>query len=131
MVIFHEYTHALVHRLSGGLAPTWLNEGLAQYEEGKDAAGYEDALKQLALKGGVMLRRLEGSFTALDQRGAQGAYLLSLSATSYIIREFGMFSAKKILEELSGGASLDDAIHSSVYLSYEDLERVWLESITR
>jgi tetratricopeptide (TPR) repeat protein len=26
-VIFHEYTHAVVHRLSGGKAPVWLNEG--------------------------------------------------------------------------------------------------------
>ena len=130
-VIFHEYTHAVVHRLSGGRAPTWLNEGLAQYEEDKSVAGYEDTIKDLAGQNGVTLRRLEGSFMGLDGRSAKGAYLLSLSATTYIIDEFGISSAKRILEELLNGASLDEAISAAVYLSYDDLETSWLESVTR
>jgi tetratricopeptide (TPR) repeat protein len=130
-VIFHEYTHALVHRLSGGRAPTWLNEGLAQYEEGKSVAGYEDAIKGIVEEGGVELKRLEGSFMDLDRRGAEAAYLLSLSVTSYIIDEFGISSAKRILEELLRGVSLGEAISASVYLSYDDLERIWLESVVR
>lgn len=37
-VVYHEYTHALVHQLSRGKTPTWLNEGLALYfEEGKSS----------------------------------------------------------------------------------------------
>ena len=130
-VIFHEYTHALVHRLSGGRAPTWLNEGLAQYEEGKSVAGYEDVIKGIVEGGGVGLKRLEGSFMALDRRGAEGAYLLSLSVTSYIIDECGISAAKRILEELLRGVSLGEAISASVYLSYDDLERSWLESVIR
>jgi tetratricopeptide (TPR) repeat protein len=130
-VIFHEYTHALVHRLSGGRAPMWLNEGLAQYEEDKSVAGYGDVIKGMAEEGGVALKRLEGSFMGFDRRGAEGAYLLSLSVTSYIIDEFGISSAKRILEELSSGVSLDEAISASIYLSYDDLERSWLESVTR
>jgi tetratricopeptide (TPR) repeat protein len=34
-VLSHEYTHALIHELSGGLCPIWINEGLAEYEESK------------------------------------------------------------------------------------------------
>ena len=35
-VLFHEYTHAVVHRVTKGRRPpVWLNEGFAQYVEGK------------------------------------------------------------------------------------------------
>src|SRR3989338_5819666 len=32
-IIFHEYTHALVHDLTSGRCPIWFNEGLAEHEE--------------------------------------------------------------------------------------------------
>ncbi len=129
--VFHEYTHALVKRLSKGRAPTWLNEGLAQYEEGRDISGYDDYLKKVAMTGKVRLRHLEGSFMRLDSRSAELAYLISLSATSYIIREFGVFSVKRILENLGEGMTLDSAMRASIYMGYDDVEKSWLDSLKR
>ncbi|MDH3973488.1 MAG: peptidase MA family metallohydrolase [Deltaproteobacteria bacterium] len=34
-LIYHEYTHAVIHLLAGGMCPRWLNEGIAMYEESK------------------------------------------------------------------------------------------------
>ncbi|MBI5492776.1 MAG: hypothetical protein HY893_07590 [Deltaproteobacteria bacterium] len=128
-VIFHEYTHAVVRRISNEKAPVWLNEGLAQYEEGKRSAPYAEGLKKAALSGKLSLRALEGSFMNLDADGARTAYLLSLSATEYIIGEFGIFSAKKVIEARADGMALDKAIQSALYLSYEELEKSWVSSL--
>lgn len=132
-VLFHEYTHALVHRLSHGKAPTWLNEGLAQYEEGQDDSRYADALREFARNGKktFSLRALEGSFMGLTPSEAQSAYILSHSATRYIIREFGVSAVKRILEALASGHSMDSAISSSIYISYDDLDKNWLASLDR
>jgi len=134
-VLFHEYTHAVVHRLSGARAPVWLNEGLAQIEEGKDDGGQRAALKRFAVEikgkgGGVnVLRRLEGSFMGLDSNQAAWAYLLSLSATQYLTREFGVFSARRVLENLRDGKGLDEAVYDALSISYDNFCDAWLTSL--
>ena len=128
-VVFHEYTHAVVRDASKGRAPVWLNEGIAQYEEGRSSAEYSRLLSDVAGTGKVRLRALEGSFMGLKSDQAQIAYLLSLSATEYIIREFGLFSVRNILENLGRGMGMDEAISAALGLSYEDLERSWLASL--
>lgn len=130
-VIFHEYTHAVVHRIANGRAPVWLNEGIAQYEEGRTGSSYGAALKDAAASGKVKLRSLEGSFMRLNSNAAHLAYLLSLSATEYTIREFGFFSVRRVLENLGKGMTLDEAISEALYLSYDELEKSWLNNINR
>lgn len=130
-VLFHEYTHAIVHRLSAGRAPVWLNEGIAQYEEGRTSSSYSAELGEAASAGALRLKALEGSFMGLSPQSAQGAYLVSLSATEYIIREFGLFSVRKILENIGSGMSTSEAISAAIYLSYDDLEKSWVESLKR
>jgi hypothetical protein len=128
-VIFHEYTHAVVKELSNGKAPVWLNEGLAQYEEGKSAAPYARALSGLASKGNLRLRPLEGSFMGLGPQEAGAAYVLSLSATEYIIREFGLSPVRSMLERLGEGMELQEAISACLGVSYDELEKDWAASI--
>lgn len=128
-VIFHEYTHAVVRDLSNGRAPVWLNEGLAQYEEGKSAAPYARVLSGMASKGSLRLRPLEGSFMGLGPQEAQIAYVLSLSATGYIIREYGLFQVRSILERLAEGMELQEAISASLGVSYDELEKDWAASV--
>ena len=128
-VIFHEYTHAVVKELSNGKAPVWLSEGLAQYEEGKSAAPYARVLSGLASKGNLRLRPLEGSFMGLGPQEAQTAYVLSLSATSYIIREFGLSPVRSILERLGEGMELQEAISVCLGVSYDELEKDWAASL--
>jgi len=132
-VIFHEYTHAVVRGISKGRAPVWLNEGLAQYLEGKRVAkDYRMALKDaIPSSGSISLKQFEGSFTGLTEKEAYFAYALSLSATEYLIREFGIFSAKKILEGVSDGDTLDEAFSSSIYQSFGQFEDGWYRYLKR
>jgi hypothetical protein len=79
----------------------------------------------------VSLRALEGSFMRLTGNDVASSYALSLSATEYIINEFGPFSVKTILEGLAEGYSLDEAISLAIYIPYEVLEESWLTSLRR
>jgi len=130
-VIFHEYTHALVYRLSAGRAPTWLNEGLAQYEEGPVRPGFRARAAALVREGGMPLRSLNGSFLALPPEQAAKAYDLSFSVTRYIINEFGLSAPRKILTDLAAGLGLDEALKGTIYLTTDELERAWRASLLR
>ncbi|MBI5048111.1 MAG: hypothetical protein HZB54_04055 [Deltaproteobacteria bacterium] len=131
-VLFHEYTHALVHRLSNGRAPLWLNEGLAQHEEGAVNEGINNVLTQVAkIEKPLPLRPFEGSFMGFNATQAIVAYSVSLSATEYIIKEFGMSAVKRILENIGTGKTIEEAVSSSLYISYEDLQSNWFMSLKR
>lgn len=129
-VVFHEYTHALVHRISKGRAPTWLNEGIAQYEEGKSSGAHAREISE-ALSSGMKLRLLEGSFMGYNANAAHTAYLLSLSATEYMIREFGVSAVKRILESLGSGMGVDESLKASIYMSYDEFDKGWQKDASR
>ncbi len=128
-VVMHEYTHAIVHRLSKGSAPMWINEGIAQYEEGEKID--DDKAGALVKGSGGVLKGLEGSFLDMQRQDAERAYALSLSATAYIVREFGVFSVRKILDELGRGQGLEAAISGTLYMPYEEFETLWIKGLER
>ncbi len=130
-VIFHEYTHALVFRLSRGRAPAWLNEGLAQYEEGARRPGFEARARALVAEGDMTLKSMQGSFMNMAPERASKAYTLSLSVTSFIIDEFGFSSLKRILTGLGRGLDMDSALRASIFLSYNDLDETWRDGVGR
>ncbi len=129
-LLFHEYAHAAVQAITRR-CPTWLNEGLAQYFEGREIDPQQrSALKQLAQAGKLpSLRNLEGSFNSLGDRQAAFAYLFSLSSVRYMIDSFGMYRVKTVLENLSAGGDTGSAIDAGITLSYEEFERGWKRSL--
>ncbi len=129
-LLFHEYTHAVVRAITPN-CPTWLNEGLAQYFEGRQIDSRQrDALKKLVKSGKLpLLSNLEGSFMGLGGGQAFSAYLASLSSVSYLIESFGMYRVKIVLEELASGAPIGKALSSGIMLSYEEFDRGWKRSL--
>jgi tetratricopeptide (TPR) repeat protein len=131
-VLFHEYAHALVHRLSKGRAPVWLNEGIAQHVEGAVNENINEVLSFVAKSEKPLpLRTFEGSFMGFNNVQAAVAYSISLSATEYIINEFGMSAVKRILENLGENKTVGEAISSTLYLSYEDFQKNWFMALKK
>ena len=130
-VLYHEYTHAVVHAITPRTPPTWLNEGLAQYFEGREITVHQQKImRQLAQAGKLpALSSLEGSFMGLDSNQAQYAYLCSLSAVRYMVDTYGMYRAKSILEEIARGADTDRAISSGTMRTYDEFQRGWKQSL--
>lgn len=129
-LLLHEYTHAVVRSLSQR-CPTWLNEGLAQYFEGRTIEPVQrDALRKIAQTGKLpSLTGLEGSFTGLNDNQAMFAYIFSLSAVRYLVENFGMYRVRNILEELAAGGDTGRAIDRAISISYEEFDRGWKRSL--
>lgn len=114
-VLFHEYTHALVRRMSKD-CPTWINEGLAVYfsEPGMQRVG-----RKLPLSG------LEGSFIRLRGASVNQAYSVSYSAISELIETTGIYHVTRMLTLLGEGKSLNEAFDEAFYFSYDEFVEKW------
>ena len=128
-LLYHEYTHAVVRAITPRV-PTWLNEGLAQYFEGRTIGEHQRALLRQVQGAGDLpsLRALEGSFLGLNNAQAGYAYLLSLSAVRLMVEDYGMYRVRSVLDALHDGADVPSAISTGLLLSYEELERNWRRS---
>jgi tetratricopeptide (TPR) repeat protein len=129
-LLYHEYTHAVVKAITPR-CPTWLNEGLAQYFEGRELTGSQKEQLRRAVQQSKLpkLTGLEGSFLGFGSAQAQYAYLVSLSATNYLVDTYGMYRARMMLDELAAGATTAKAFSNSIMLSPEEFERGWSRSL--
>lgn len=126
-VVYHEYTHALVHQETRGNCPTWLNEGLAQFAEGAEVLRAKDIVRSMG--GPVPLAQLENSFMQLDASQASRAYATSLLAVNYIIDDYSFSYIKSILSLLGEGKGIAGALQSVLYLSYVEFEKSFINSM--
>lgn len=126
-VLVHEYTHAVVHRLSP-LCPAWLNEGLAtlmEWEGAGEAAGAR-------LKGGPLLSpgRLRAPFAGLGEREARIAYDMAASMTGKLERDHGLHAIVAYLRDLGRREGAQDELFQEYfYQSYEEFFERWREGL--
>lgn len=128
-VLSHEYTHVVVNEIARGNVPTWLNEGLAEYQGRKVFNPPMAELGRAAKNGGyVDFSSLEGSFSGFSNKQASLAYQQSYSLVNYMIATFGWFNVKQILVNLGTGMSVDAAISQALSgfgLTYPKLIVEW------
>jgi hypothetical protein len=121
-VLKHELTHSFVSQMSGNRCPTWLNEGIAQMEEGKSSASIGRQLAQLFASGNeIPFNVLEGSFMNFNANAATVAYAESLAAAEYIRDAYGIGEITRILELLLQGSSAEAALRATVHSDYRQL----------
>jgi len=110
-VLHHEYTHVVVRELTKGNCPTWLNEGLAQVEEQKEADIPLDAVTKAAQQGTLLpMTTLEAPFLSLGAKDARLAYQQSYAMTKQLIAVYGWHKVKEILVNLGQRMSFGEAV---------------------
>jgi tetratricopeptide (TPR) repeat protein len=123
-ILVHELTHAMLKSIASRNLPVWLNEGLAMYFEGRDAALSERRLAAARLF--VPLAVLQTSFTRLNAAQAVIAYEESAFATRALVDRIGPTGVGQLLQDLSAGQTIDQAIErfGVTFVAFEsDLER--------
>jgi len=134
-VLKHEMAHSFVHFRARGRAPTWLQEGLAQLEEGKTSAPFASALTDAYVaRGTFALRGLEGGFTGLSAPQARGGYAISLAAAEMLKDTRGFGAIAHFLDLLGDGSPVEDAMRETLRADYARLESDladWLKSRAR
>ena len=122
-VLKHELTHSFVHAIAPN-CPVWLNEGLAQMEEGKSSILLPPLLrKQLDKADAASLHSLEGPFTGLNSEQAQVAYAKSLAATEFLRDTYGLPGIRRLLTMLAEGKDTEMALRELTDGGYDGLER--------
>jgi hypothetical protein len=121
-VLKHELTHSFVGQKTGGRCPVWLQEGIAQYMEGKRSrnnAGSLTAAYERHME--VSLLSYETSWLSLPRDAATVAYAWSLAVVEKIMTVDGIGDLERILEHLAAGSSTEDAVRAVLREDYAEL----------
>jgi tetratricopeptide (TPR) repeat protein len=122
-VLRHELTHSFVAQITHGRAPGWLNEGIAELEQGMTTGAIGPRLAALYASGRqVPLNQLEGEFQGYSTAEASVAYAESLAAVEYIRSTYGMSDLARLLQRLGEGQTVESALRSTIHGGYADLE---------
>ncbi|HKW86148.1 MAG TPA: tetratricopeptide repeat protein [Nitrospiraceae bacterium] len=124
-ILSHEYTHAVIDRMSGGHAPVWLSEGLALHLEGKADSWGREVLARHAAEI-APLNSLHGDFLELPPHRATVAYAQSYQATKVLIRRYGMDHVRRLLETLSATPEFSSAFEAVLHDRYSDFDAAWI-----
>jgi hypothetical protein len=110
--LLHEVTHAFVGDMSRGLAPRPLQEGLAQFMEGKrlQARLGDEGMRALA----------DGRLS-----GVRAFYLSALGLVENLVGQHGQGGINELLRAMAETGSSNEAFRRVYGKSLEDLQRDW------
>ncbi len=132
-VLKHELTHSFIAQktrsacmgLSASCAihaPTWIQEGLAQWMEGQRSGENAAVLLQIYSAGHAFpLSGLEGSWLNMSGDAARYAYAWSLANIEYIVQADGMGDIERILDRIGAGTAVEVALKEVLHSDYNDV----------
>jgi tetratricopeptide (TPR) repeat protein len=120
-VLLHELAHAFITDKSGGRAPRWLQEGLAQWIEGRRTT--TATARQLA-------RGWRDSRTG-PAWGSTFTYASALSFVEFLLDREGFHGLNLVLNEMGRGSDADEAVRAALRFSIPELLTLWGEDLAR
>ena len=128
---WHEYTHAIIHYLSGNKAPQWLQEGLAMYEENRMVPINMALIKKKVREGYefTLEKDLSGSPPTLGYEQLRLYYLESYTLVDYLIKRYRLYKIKELLGLMKEGDDFETAMKKSLFLSPDRLNAKWNEYV--
>jgi hypothetical protein len=131
-VLRHELAHSFVSQKTRGNCPVWLQEGIAQWAEGKTAADDAPMLIDLYNRhDDPSLAALEKSWLALTPDFARVAYAWSLATVEAIVQAGTPVDIDRLLDALSAGSSAEGALRTTLQTNYGDLNRSTADYLRR
>ncbi|MHB8483746.1 MAG: tetratricopeptide repeat protein [Nitrospiria bacterium] len=131
-VLYHEYTHAVLHQISTSPIPTWLNEGLAMYFEG---GSEQDSLSRVVAQARqtgnlIPLSQLHGSFMGMNSATADLAYGESRLAVQGLIDRYSIRRVRDLIEQNRGPDSFPAVFEQVFLISYDQYNKSFLSDGT-
>jgi len=131
-VLVHELTHAFIRSLPGRGCPSWFNEGVAQFQEGKSTSNHRKWLEALNREGRLIpLIGLKGSFVGLAAGDASLAYNEGLAAVEFLVASAGKTSIHRILDLMGKNYNFESAFQNVTHKSVEQFDAEWRGSLSR
>jgi len=131
--IAHELTHLVIHQMTlnpYNELPTWLDEGLAMYNEGLLDPAFTSYLTR-AIDGGslISVQSLSSPFSAYAEE-AYLSYAESYSLVEYLITTYGQGKMLELLNTFREGSGYDDALQKVYGFDMDGLDSLWRDYVT-
>jgi len=131
-VLKHELTHSFVQQKTRGRAPTWIQEGLAQWMEGRRSDVTATALLAIFRSNPELTATHYGdNWMKLSNEDAAMAYAWSLANIEFIIRSDGSTDMDRILGRLAKGDTAEVALRAVLHSNYAELTRDTVEYLKK
>src|ERR1039458_8977481 len=123
-VLRHELTHSFLEQKTRGRCPAWLQEGIAQWMEGRRSGASDAALiATYDQHFAIPLSSLEISWMQLSGTGASFAYAWSLAAVESILGYGNMAELVQLVDAVTSSGSTEAAVQEVLHESYAELEK--------
>jgi len=130
--LVHELTHLVVHQATFspyGRLPTWLDEGIAMYNEGEPDPYIQSWLRKAIAEGKLIsVRSLCSPFSA-DPDKAYLSYAESYSLVEYLLDNYGQAKMLNLLSLFKQGSTYDEALIQVYGFDIEGLDAHWRETL--
>jgi len=134
-ILYHEYTHSIVHMLGGRNVPLWLNEGMAEYMSRKlKPPKYVLSREKLMLSAAeknrlIPINALAGmngyGLSRLPVPAIQLVYAQSEAFVTYLVKRYSIYDIKRIIKETGKGVSADSAVQKILHSDLKTLDQDW------
>ncbi len=130
-ILWHEYTHAVVHDLSLGRCPMWLNEGIAVSQESRVKNVDVRLVRQALEQGKLPAWDLLWSQTGYDPTTMALYYQVSFMIAQYLVRRWNWREMAQLLERLGQGIPMRDALRAQYRTDPAAIEMEWRSWLRR
>ena len=131
--IAHELTHLVIHQMTLNPyndLPTWLDEGLAMYNEGGLSPTFTAYLNRaIAEDTLISVRSLSSPFSAYGEQ-SRLSYAQSYSLVEFLISEYGRDKILELLDTFREGSSYDGALMKVHGFDTNGLDILWRDYVT-
>jgi len=133
--ITHELTHLVIHQMTSNAyteLPTWLNEGLAMYNEGLLEPSYVNLLKKVVTEDDLISVRTLSSQFSTDPAKAYLSYAESYSLVEFLVATYGRDKMLELLTTFSQGRGhYDEALEMVYGFDRDGLNALWRDYVRR
>ncbi len=131
--IAHELTHLVIHQVTLNPyndLPTWLDEGLAMYNEGLLDPGFVFYLVSAITDDSLIsVQSLSSPFSAYAGE-AYLSYAQSYSLVEYLITTYGQEKMLELLNTFREGSGYDEALEKVYGFDADGLDSLWRDYVT-
>jgi hypothetical protein len=131
-ILKHELTHSFVFQKTAGRCPTWLQEGVAQWMEGRRTGNDAGALVAAFQEGkGKSLRYVDGPWMGMSASQARYSYAWSLAVVEAIVADSGSDGLDRLLEAERTESSGENALLQALRTNFSSLDDATVEYLRR
>ena len=129
-VLVHETSHGFVHRyLSSARAPSWLNEGMADWLADKVVKGRKIKDRQRASAARVKLKNDWNDVLNIPRITGEQYGICSVLVEILVARDSGKGQFKKFIDGIKEGHSAQQCLKDHFNITYAELTGIYLQTI--